>query len=235
MNLSVDILLLYIYKFLISAVPKPKDVCNPFGFFKIEFHANAVSEMKLSLNLPPCAKTGPSEEQKLVALEQFLQKENEKKQEKFKRKEEILKRKHAEGDRLDAKKPRLFDEPSDAQNEVGADEFVVVDELNPKKKSRGKNRREQNSKKQFKKQVQNTINKYQSDTVGLTPQGTHKMAPNTKPKPSMQIHYKNKAVPRDQWDTITEGWTKTQTKKFRSNQIRLENLAATKNGATAKN
>ena len=185
--------------------------------------------MKLSLNLPPCAKTGPTEEQKLVALEQFLQKENEKKQEKFKRKEEFLKRKHAEDDRKDAKKPRLFDEPSDAQNEdVDADEFVVVDELNPKKKTRGKTRREKNSKKRFKEQVQNTINKYQSDTVGLTPQGTHKMAPNTKPKPSMQIHYKNTPVPRDQWDTITEGWTKTQTKKFRSNQIRLENLAAGK-------
>ena len=195
--------------------------------------------MKLSLNLPPCAKTGPSEEQKLVALEQFLQKENEKKQEKLKKREDFLKRKHAGEDRSDAKKPRLFDEPSDAQNEVGneefGDEFVVVDELNPKKKARGKTRREKNSKKQFKKQVQNTINKYQSDTVGLTPQGTHKMAPNTKPKPSMQIHYKNTKVPRDQWDTITEGWTKTQTKKFRSNQIRLENLAAGKNSATAQN
>ena len=222
-----------------SEVPKPKDICDPFGFFKIEFYANAVSEMKLSLNLPPCAKTGPSEEQKLVALEQFLQEENEKKQEKLKKREEFLKRKHAGEDRSDAKKPRLFDEPSDAQNEVGneefGDEFVVVDELNPKKKTRGKTRREKNSKKQFKKQVQNTINKYQSDTVGLTPQGTHKMSPNTKPKPSMQIHYRNKQVPRDQWDTITEGWTKTQTKKFRSNQIRLENLAAGKNSATAQN
>ena len=180
---------------------------TPFGHCNITFHSDAIDEMKLVLNITPCAKTGPSEEQKFRALKAFAAKlpfQEEKKDLKRKAREVEMaaKKLKVSGENVGETCMEIEPVSTVSTNESGEeDEFEVLDEYSVELENQKRLKRKE--KRALKKEMwmasrptqqkPNSGPKKQS-ALGFTPQGTHRNAPKTKPGPSMHSKYNNTKV-----------------------------------------